>query len=226
MAATSSDGARPELLPRGAAALAPELVAEAHRRRLLVAMGQAVAEKGYAATSITDIVSRARVSRSAFYACFADKEHCFLTGYALEAERHYQLIVAAVGEPDWWQQLRLAVRAYVAELELSPEYARSFLIEVLAAGPRALQLREQVHQRYAATMQEWYGRAPADLQLPALPDEIFRGAVGAINELVVARLQDTRPAPRLPLEQVVLYSLLALFGLTEQAREALETSDD
>ena len=218
--------AAPPLLPRGSSAPAPEVVARVHRQRLLRAMGQAVAENGYVATTIADIVARARVSRSAFYACFADKETCFLAGYAEEAERHFQLIAAGAQQSDWWQQLSSAAGAYVAELEAQPAFARSFLVEILAAGPRALALRESVHQRYAALMQAWYESAPPELALPPLPAEVFRGAVGTINELAMARLQrrrDTAPSrePHHPLEKLVVYSLLALFGLADPARAAL-----
>ena len=209
----------PALLPRGHAALPPELVAQAHRRRLLSAMAEAVAEKGYVATSISDIVARARVSRSAFYACFADKEACFLAGYAEEAQRHFELITTAVAaEDDWLAQLRAGARAYVRELELQPRFARSFLIEILAAGPRALALRSAVHERYAMLLKDWYEQAPDAPALPSLPDEIFRAAVGASNELVIARLE--RPVPEdggaAPLEELVLHCLLGLFGLRER----------
>lgn len=213
----------PALLPRGHAALPREQVARAHRSRVLNAMGQAVAEKGYAATSISDIVARARVSRSAFYACFADKEACFLAGYAEEAERHFGLITAAVEDAgdEWLAQLRAGVQAYVGELERQPQFARSFLIEILAAGQRASQLRTAVHERYATLMEDWYAQAPRELGLPTLPHEMFRAAVGASNELVIARLErlvsgDDTSTRTDPLEELVFQALLGLFGLEHQ----------
>jgi AcrR family transcriptional regulator len=212
----------PALLPRGPAALPREVVATAHRRRLLNSMAQAVAEKGYVATSISDIVAGARVSRSAFYGCFADKEACFLAGYAEEAERHFGLIAeAAAAERDWPQQLRSGVRTYVRELELHPGFARSFLIEILTAGPDALELRSAVYERYVSLMRDWYKNAPPELELAPLPDEVFRAAVGATNELVVTRLERQGAGAEPPLEDLVLYSLLALFGLAHAARDAL-----
>ena len=70
-------------------------------------------------------------------------------------------------------------------------------------------------------MKDWYERAPQALRLPPLPDEIYRAAVGATNELVVARLGQPELVDARPLEALVLYSLLALFGLTEAAQETL-----
>ena len=127
----------------------------------------------------------------------------------------------AANQPDWWDQLRTGVRAYVRELELNPRFARSFLVEILAAGPRALELRAAVYERYAALMKDWYERAPKALQLPPLPDEIYRAAVGATNELVVARIERPQVGASQPLEELVMYSLFALFGLTKAEQEAL-----
>ena len=49
------------------------------RERLFAAMVATVAEKGYEATTVADLVKLSGVSRSAFYRHFADKEECFLT---------------------------------------------------------------------------------------------------------------------------------------------------
>ena len=49
------------------------------RERLFAAMVATVAEKGYEATTVADLVELSGVSRSAFYRHFADKEECFLT---------------------------------------------------------------------------------------------------------------------------------------------------
>jgi AcrR family transcriptional regulator len=212
----------PVLLPRGPAALPREVVAAAHRRRLLNAMAAAVAEKGYVATSIADVVARARVSRSAFYQCFADKEDCFLAAYAEQADQHFTVIEAAAAqENEWLDQLRAGVHAYVRDLEAYPSFARSFLIEILAAGPHASELRSAVHERHATLMKNWYATAPARLRVPRLPHEIFRAAVGATNELVIARLErqgrGMTPLEGTPsLEELVFDGLVGLFRLGER----------
>src|ERR1700761_8154472 len=53
------------------------------RERLFAAMVATVAEKGYEATTVADLVELSGVSRSAFYRHFADKQACFLA--AVEA---------------------------------------------------------------------------------------------------------------------------------------------
>ena len=49
------------------------------RERLFAAMVATVAEKGYEATTVADLVKLSGVSRSAFYRHFEDKQECFLT---------------------------------------------------------------------------------------------------------------------------------------------------
>ena len=85
MAATGQEGTLARThegepgLPRGRNRLPLRAVRASHRERLLGSVMAAVAEASYPAVTVADIVRRARVSRVAFYAQFADKEDCFLT---------------------------------------------------------------------------------------------------------------------------------------------------
>ena len=92
---------------------------------------------------------------------------------------------------------------------------------ILLDGWSLGQVFAEVCERYAALMKDWYERAPKALQLPPLPDEIYRAAVGATNELVVARIERPQVGASQPLEELVMYSLFALFGLTKAEQEAL-----
>ena len=66
-------------LPRGRSRLPVLAVQASQRERLVRAVVAAVAESGYPAVTVADIVRRARVSRAAFYTHFTDKEDCFLS---------------------------------------------------------------------------------------------------------------------------------------------------
>jgi AcrR family transcriptional regulator len=55
----------------------PEIDRQSQRQRILDAIVESCAEKTYAATTITDIVARARISRTTFYKHFDDKRKCF-----------------------------------------------------------------------------------------------------------------------------------------------------
>src|ERR1700755_2665292 len=67
------------------------------RERLFAAMVATVAEKGYEATTVADLVELSGVSRSAFYRHFDDKQACFLA--AIEAMVEPALATLAV-DPD------------------------------------------------------------------------------------------------------------------------------
>jgi AcrR family transcriptional regulator len=54
-----------------------DIGAQSQRRRIIDALIDSCADKTYAATTITDIVSRARISRTTFYKRFDDKRSCF-----------------------------------------------------------------------------------------------------------------------------------------------------
>ena len=68
-------------LPWGPQALPRETVAEHQRERLFKAMVEAVNERGFVATTISDLVTRAGISRRSFDEHFQNKEECLLATY-------------------------------------------------------------------------------------------------------------------------------------------------
>jgi AcrR family transcriptional regulator len=134
----------------------PEVVGglDAHgsqRARLVEGMIQAVAEKGYAAATVTDAVRAGRVSRGTFYAQFASKEECFLEAYRYGIDVMVERIRSAVRAEsgDWVARLRAALRAYLETLTGEPRFARTHLFEVHVAGPRAGAERDAALRRFA-----------------------------------------------------------------------------
>jgi AcrR family transcriptional regulator len=179
------------VLPRGRHAAPRPVVREVQRARMLDAMVQAVAEKGYARVVVADVIERAGVSRKTFYEQFANKEECFLAAYDAGVDRLLVAIDDAVAapSPDWLAATRRAVEVYLETMAASPGFARTFLIEVLGAGPEALSRRDAVQERFAAQLQSIHRRARADIpEIPALAPHTFRAAVGAVNELVTAHV--------------------------------------
>jgi AcrR family transcriptional regulator len=215
----------PRRLPRGTHGLDPSLVAASQRTRLLEAVGRAVAEKGYAAATIDDIVRDAGVSKKTFYEHFSDKLDCFLAAYEAASDELLAHVTAAQdgvgvatggGSPatgggsrgaapdsDWLARTRAGIHAYLRWLAAEPALARVFLIEIAAAGPEALERRERLRDRYAERMRELQ---PEN----GVPDEIFHAAVAAADDLVVRRLR--AGADLRALEETLLRMQLALLG--------------
>jgi AcrR family transcriptional regulator len=179
--------------PRGRYAAPRAVVAESQRERLLVAMADATAAKSYANVAVADVIERAGVSRRSFYEHFANKEECFLAAYDAGVEALLHAIAEAEAAADGpLAGARAGTEVYLQLLADNPAFARTFLIEVLGAGPAALERRDAVHQRFADRLAEAHAAiaqqlgAAATLSMPA--PYIYRAAVGAIHELVIDRL--------------------------------------
>jgi AcrR family transcriptional regulator len=204
----------PRRLPRGSHGLDRDVVEASQRARLLEAVGRAVAEKGYAAATIEDVVRGAGVSKKTFYEHFADKEGCFLAAYEAAAEELFRRVLEAHGTSrDWMERTRAGIAAYLHWLAAEPALARVFLIEVAAAGPRAAQARERLRDRYAVLMGELQEEARADIpSLPVLPDEVFHAVVAAVDELVVRRIRESSAESLPELQPILLYLQVALLA--------------
>jgi len=162
-------------------------VSASQRARLLDAITRAVAEKGYAAVTIGDVVQGAGVSRRTFYEHFEDKEQCFLAAYATGGEAVLEAIVAAIAtQPDDWQaRLRVGLETYTCVLAAEPELARTLVVDVLGAGPRAIELRQSVYGRFVELLRDVADLAAEQLGGgPRMPDLFLRALVGGIAELV------------------------------------------
>ncbi len=167
------------------------------RARICEAMAHVVAERGYAAATIADVVARVRISRRTFYEYFEDKEACFLETYRIGCENGIAQIddaLRSLDNPDWRTRLRVSLETYLSILAAEPHFARVLLIDVLGAGPRALAMREQVLANYVAHYRGLCERARAENpELPDVPDEFLRALVGGIAELVQQCLLESPP---------------------------------
>ena len=126
------------------------------RGRILEAMADVVAAKSYAGTTVAGVVSRAGVSRQTFYDQFDSKEDCFLAAYEAGVELITTVVDQAEADAgeDWLPRVRAGVRAYLEVLDAEPAFARTYLLEVLAAGPTALERRAEVMDRFASRHRE------------------------------------------------------------------------
>jgi AcrR family transcriptional regulator len=176
-------------LPRGRSRLPAPAVEASQRERLLRAAVAAVADKGYPAVTVADIVRRAKVSRAAFYLHFRGREDCFLAatrrggqllfGHVMEAVR-----AVPADAPDE-EVLRAGCRAFLGFLADEPAFARVFYIDMPAAGPVAVARLQDAGCRFAEINAKWHRRARTrHPDWPAVPDEAYQALSGATAELV------------------------------------------
>jgi len=147
------------------------------RHRLLGAMAHLVGTDGYANTSIAQVIAHAGVSRKAFYEYFTDKEDCFLAAYEELSDRLVNALVDA-GSHTKRGRTQAQLKLYLEALSRDLPMARAFVIEVLAAGPRGLAVREQVNGRFAKLV---FGHTSRD----AL---VRKAIIGGVNDVVAGAL--------------------------------------
>jgi AcrR family transcriptional regulator len=166
-------------LPSGRHRLSREVVHASQRGRLLFAIVQVVAEKGYAATTVADIVDRASVSRSTFYEQFPDKEACFLGAFNFGVE----FVLGQMREAweqleerdDWRTHVRSDLTTFLGLLASEPAFARALHVEVLAAGPAALAHRTKMFELFTLRTKRVHQLArEQEPELRELADEMVR----------------------------------------------------
>ena len=193
MSAPPKSNRSAEPLPSGRHRLSREDVTASQRGRLLGAMMEAVADSGYAATTVADVVKRAKVSRRTFYEQFASKEECFIAAYDVGIEYLLgQLAVAAEaqGALDWRERIRSDLRTYTDVLASDPAFAWSLHVEILSAGPKALERRAQIFALFSERTRRAYERARTEeAVLPVLPADVFDIHTGGIDELIREHLR-------------------------------------
>jgi AcrR family transcriptional regulator len=184
---SSSSFSEPRRLPRGRHALAPEQVLEDQRRRLLAATPGVVAEHGYEAMSVADIVKRAAVSRNAFYKNFSDKQACFAAAHEAGHEWLLQIMTAACeGDGTVRARIERSLGTALDALASDPDLARLLFVEAPSSAG------EKIALRYHEWLQH-YGTLLRSVTLHDSPDsspalEIDRVIVGGIATQIASEV--------------------------------------
>src|SRR6476661_7366266 len=106
----SAGRTRPDQIRGGNHGLTPEQVASSQRERVLAAMRELVAGRGYQAVPVTEVIRHAGVSRKTFYELYSGKEECFVAVYEREIERLLEPALRAFeGDEPWVDRLRTAL---------------------------------------------------------------------------------------------------------------------
>ena len=196
----------PERLPRGRHGLTREEVAGSQRARMLRAMADALMEKGFAGTSVRDVLVRAGVSRETFYQHFTSKQHCFEEVFDAAAEAVLAALAdggPVLGSPV--ERFDVLLGRYLDALAGEPALARVVLVEVYAAGPNALERRARIQRRFVDVVASILGASDTRARFAC------EALVAAISSMVTARLVANDPkgvkALRRPLVELVRYAV-------------------
>jgi AcrR family transcriptional regulator len=173
-------------LPRGPHSLTRAQVATNQRQRLLEGMIEAIGSKGYAASTVSDVIKRAGVSRKAFYEHFANKEECFLSAYDTIAVRGQRALTEAFhraeGLPDNAREALAELYDLASE---RPDALRVLMVEVAAVGPGGIERRERLAADYESFLREILGLPPGP---GPIPNPVLRGVVGGLLHVLYGHL--------------------------------------
>jgi AcrR family transcriptional regulator len=149
----------------------------AHRRpRILQAVAELSAERGYESMTVSEIVKRAHVARKTLYDSYGGKEEVFLAAvdaaFAGALERAEEACAAA-GE-DWRERVRAGLAALLAYVAEHPAEARMAMIEALVATPASAARYEAALAAFTELLRQ------ATPQDPALPETIEESLAGGV----------------------------------------------
>ena len=206
-------------LPAGRHGLPREFIAQNQRERIITALVDTVAERGYSATTVAHITKAAAVSRRTFYEHFADKEACFLAAYEMVADHiRDSMQVAAEAFEEWPQQVRAALATMLRFLAAEPELARVCMIEPVAAGGVIAARHRDSMQGFVEILKA--GRPQHRGERP-LPEATEATLVGGIVSLIVREINAGRSAQLEELlPDLVELTLAPYLGAEEAARLA------
>ncbi len=167
--------------------------------RLIAAMVESVQAKGYSATTLSDIVGRARVSRSTFYEHFANKEECFVeavhTGIDIVATRIAEELAQLPPDADALAKIRSIVDTYCEMIAAEPDFAHVVLVESFKVDQAAVAYRDLAVDRFAELYRAFYNQArAADPTLPELANDLIALIPEAIGERTRRTLVSDGPA--------------------------------
>lgn len=124
------------------------------RQRLIDALAASIADVGYSATTVADIVRRARTSRRTFYEHFSDREACLVALLGDTNRAAIEVISAAVDPAAPWEtQIRQAVAAWISNAESHPAVMLSWIRDLPALGMAARELQQQVTEAFITLIQ-------------------------------------------------------------------------
>jgi AcrR family transcriptional regulator len=222
VAASKKNYARePHQLPAGRHGLSGAFVAEHQRRRILTAVAEVCDKVGYVGMSVQDVIVAAGVSRKTFYINYRDKEDAFLAAYDDASERLLAQVKEAYASADTLvDRTRESLRTLLEAVAAEPATASVCLVEVLAAGPAALERRNAMMHELATLVDETAAEGLRSLKRPS--PLVAETLVGGIYEVLASRVATGRVAELPALLPDLMFALLLPYIGTDAAHDLLK----
>lgn len=177
-------------LPHGPHGMDRAAVARNQRVRVYGAMIESIARKGYAKTSVADVIALAGVSRRAFYEHFDNKEACFIATHNIAARRTNKAMQTGwESERGWANRLHAACRAMLTDIERHPKSSHLVMVDVLGLGRKAYDCVRSYNVLFERSVVTGFVLSPDGAMCsPVAP----RGIVGGVRHVLGGRIDTTR----------------------------------
>jgi AcrR family transcriptional regulator len=209
-------------VPRGRHAPPLEVRRSVQRGRLYEAAAAVFCRVGYAEASAEAISREAGMSKATFYEHFANKEECILALFDEAAKQVLGAVGAATSGPgdttdSYPDRVARRLEAFLDQVAAHPDAAQTLLVEIIGAGPQAIQRRDQVLDVFAEVLHRDNAENAPALGWPTFASrEDALAVVGAIAELVARHL---RTGDREEIRSVAPTLQRLILGILEQNRQ-------
>jgi AcrR family transcriptional regulator len=185
-AGESSEAIFPRL-QSGRQTMSTESIARHQKARLQGAMVEAVARRGFADTTLRELVSLAGVSKATFYQLFDSKQDCFISTFdEIVAELSRRVIESYRRPGDFRQKLVAALDTFMEITVEHPDAAALAAVESLTLGPAGVEHRERASIAFETLVGQSFDHSPSSL--PVSPVTV-RALVAGIRGIAYRRLR-------------------------------------
>jgi AcrR family transcriptional regulator len=207
--------------PPGRQPLSKEFISKHQRARIIAALVEETAARGYRSVTVADIVGRAGIARNTFYDNFSSKEDCFLAAQQYAVDTALGRVVEVAAEVESWPaRVNAGLEAFLHYVASEPALARTCMVEALSAGPASVERYEQSLQAFVPLFR--IGRT-VSRHGDELPDTLEETIIGGIFWVIYHRIMDgeTERIEEL-LPQLVEFALTPYLGAEAAKRAASE----
>jgi len=207
-------------VPRGRHAPPLEVRQSRQRGRLFAAAAAVFARGGYADATAEAIAREAGMSKATFYEHFANKEDCIValfdaaTDMVLGAMREAAAREAA---DDPQARVRSTLGAFLETMASYPDQSQTLLVEIVGAGPRALERRDRALEAVTQYLEELNAQDAERGATPRLREYDAFAIVGAVVELASRQIRAGVPNDIRELEPVVERLTLGLLAAGDRS---------
>jgi AcrR family transcriptional regulator len=162
-----------------------EEVERSQRERMFAAMVALVAEQGYEATKVADLIKLSGVARDSFYHLFGDKQKCFIAAIEALVGPALETVEAGLQQPGDVELARQAFETLLQKIVDQPAAAKMCFVDVYAAGPEGVALVDRTIDAFELLVTQMLDQTPG---YEGMPSEIVRALIGGVQKVIHKRL--------------------------------------